>query len=262
MRYFIILKLMFKAYLQYKVNFFIGIGNQFLVILFEFLGMISLFNTFGTLNGWTAKETFLIYGIVNFSFSFAEVFFRGFESNIERLIRSGEYDRYLLRPYSTILQISAFNFQPIRLGRLLIALLVLIFGVWSNISLNNWYLLSFYIPIVVICGCFLYAGIYMCVGALTFLFSQFMEFTSIFVQGSVSLMQYPQGLFPKIIQNFFTLIIPVSLIAFYPVKFALQKTSDENVFFYMISPISGVIFYLLSLILFKYLEQRYSSSGS
>ncbi|MCJ0565736.1 ABC-2 family transporter protein, partial [Enterococcus cecorum] len=88
---------------------------------------------------------------------------------MESLIRGGEYDRYLLRPYSTILQISAFNFQPIRFGRLAIALIVLIFGIVTNISPDNWYLLVFYIPFVTVCGCFLYGGIYVLVASLTFI---------------------------------------------------------------------------------------------
>ncbi|MBF0779681.1 MULTISPECIES: ABC transporter permease [unclassified Granulicatella] len=262
MKYFAIIKLIFKAYLQYKVDFFVGIGNQILVIFFELLGMISLFNIFGKLNDWSVSEVFLIYGIVNFSFSFAEIFYRGFESSMERLIRSGEYDRYLLRPYSTILQISAFNFQLIRFGRLAVASFVLVFSIVENISFYNWYLLVFYIPFVIVCGCFLYVGIYLFIGSLTFLFNQFMEFTSIFVQGSVSMMQYPKESFPRHIQNFFTFILPVSLISYYPVIFTLQKSGEKNLFFYAISPIAGIIFYFISVVLFKYLEQKYSSSGS
>lgn len=261
MKYFTIVKLIFKAYLQYKVDFFVGILNQILVMFFELLGMIALFHTFGSLNKWSVSETFLIYGIVNFSFSFAEVFFRGFETNMESLIRGGEYDRYLLRPYSTILQISAFNFQPIRFGRLAIALLVLIFGIVTNISLDNWYLLVFYIPFVTVCGCFLYGGIYVLVASLTFIFNQFMEFTSIFVQGSVSMMQYPKDSFPKAIQNFFTYILPVSLISYYPVIFTLKKSEGVSLIL-AISPIVGILFYVISIILFKHLERKYSSSGN
>ncbi|MCY7079212.1 ABC transporter permease [Streptococcus oralis] len=262
MKYFTIIKLIFIAYLQYKVDFFVGIGNQILVIFFELLGMISLFKTFGTLNDWSVSETLLIYGIVNFSFSFAEVFYRGFESGMESLIRNGEYDRYLLRPYSTILQISAFNFQPIRFGRLTVALFVLVFAIVENISFDNWCILLFYIPFVIVCGCFLYSGIYLFIGSLTFLFNQFMEFTSIFVQGSVSMMQYPKDSFPRVIQNFFTFILPVSLISYYPVIFALQKSGEKNLFLNAVSPIAGIIFYFISVVLFKYLEQRYLSSGS
>ncbi len=126
LKYIHIIKLILKSNLVYRVNFIVGLFNQLLIILFEFLGLLSLFNRFGSLHNWKLTEVFLLYGIINFSFSFSEVFFRGFESNIQSIIREGKYDRYLLRPYSTLLQISAYNFQPVRTGRLLLALFVLI----------------------------------------------------------------------------------------------------------------------------------------
>ena len=55
MKYFTIVKLIFKAYLQYKVDFIVGILNQILVMFFELLGMIALFHTFGSLNNWSVS---------------------------------------------------------------------------------------------------------------------------------------------------------------------------------------------------------------
>lgn len=261
-KYFKLLKMVFKSNWQYKTNFLIGLLNQLFVILFEFIGMLSLFSKFGTLSDWSVTETFLLYGIVNFSFSFSEVFFRGFESNIQDLIRGGQYDRYLLRPYSTLLQISAFNFQPVRFGRLLLATAVLLIGAFWNISSTNMSMILLYLPIVVLCGCFLYSGIYILVGSLTFIFNQYIEFTSIFVQGSVSLMQYPKNVFPRFIQTFFTYILPVSLISFYPVSLILGKYNNEKMYFYLFSPSIGILFFVMSYFVFKMLERKYSSSGN
>ncbi|BAK21761.1 ABC-2 family transporter protein [Melissococcus plutonius] len=261
-KYFVLLKMVFKSNWQYKTNFLIGLLNQLFVILFEFIGMLSLFSKFGTLSDWSVTETFLLYGIVNFSFSFSEVFFRGFESNIQDLIRGGQYDRYLLRPYSTLLQISAFNFQPVRFGRLLLATVVLLTGAFWNISSTNAVMILFYLPFVVLCGCFLYSGIYILVGSLTFIFSQYIEFTSIFVQGSVSLMQYPKSVFPRFIQTFFTYILPVSLISFYPVSLLLGKYNNERMYFYLVSPLIGILFFVMAYFVFKILEKHYSSSGN
>lgn len=261
-KYFVILKMVFKSHWQYKSNFIIGVCNQLLVILFEFIGMLSLFKKFGTLSDWTVTETFLLYGIVNFSFSFSEVFFRGFESNIQSLIREGKYDRYLLRPYSSLLQISAFNFQPVRLGRLLLAVVVLLVGAVWNTTSSNLFMMVFYLPLVVIGGCSLYGGIYVLVGSLTFLFSQYIEFASIFVQGSVSMMQYPKDAFPRFIQTFFTYILPIAFIAFYPISLLIGKFNKESWYLSLLSPIIGVVFFMLSYVVFKILERRYSSSGN
>lgn len=231
-------------------------------MLFEFLGVFSLFDLFGNIDNWTLKQSLLLYGIVNFSFSFVEMFFRGFESDIQDLLRRGEYDRYLLRPYSPLLQISAFGFQPMRFGRMIVAILVLLYAAISNFEVSNALYILLYLPFVLVCGCCLYSGIYILVGSITFLANQYIEFTSIFVQGSVSLMQYPRGIFPKVIQNFFTYILPVSLISYFPVSVILNKDLVGNKLLLMLSPLAGILFLFISIMVFKRLEESYSSSGN
>lgn len=262
MKYLNILKIIIKANIQYKFNFFIGILNQFFVIFFEFLGVLSLFNKFGSLNNWKLTETFLLYGIINFSFSFSEVFFRGFESNLQYLIREGKYDRYLLRPYSTLLQISGFNFQPVRLGRLILSIFVLMLGIIFNFRKLKNPFCFFYLIIILICAVFLYGGIYILVGSLTFLLGQYVEFTSIFIQGSVSMLQYPKNVFPKSIQVFFTYILPVTLVTYYPVSILLGKLDEKNIYFKGISVLVGILVFFISYKVFRFLEKRYSSTGN
>lgn len=262
LKYIHILKLNLKSNLVYKTNFIIGLFNQLLIILFEFLGMLSLFNRFGSLNDWKLTETFLLYGIINFSFSFSEVFFRGFESNIQSLIREGKYDRYLLRPYPTLLQISAFNFQPVRIGRLILSILVLIVGIVYNIEhINNIYKIV-YMMLILVSSSSLYAGIYIIVGSLTFLFTQYIEFTGIFIQGSVSMMQYPKDIFPKYIQDFFSYILPVTLVSYYPISIILNKIRYQDNYISLFYPLAGVLVFIISYLIFKILEKKYSSVGN
>ncbi|CAM3074940.1 ABC transporter permease [Streptobacillus ratti] len=262
LKYIHIIKMVLKSNLVYKANFMVGLFNQLLIILFEFLGLLSLFNKFGSLNNWKLTEVFLLYGIINFSFSFSEVFFRGFESNIQSIIREGKYDRYLLRPYSTLLQISAYNFQPVRIGRLLLAIFVLIIGLFYNFEhISNIYKLI-YLLFVLASSTSLYAGIYIAVGSLTFLFTQYIEFTGIFIQGSVSMMQYPKDVFPKYIQDFFSYILPVTLVSYYPISIILNKIKPQNNYLDLFFPLAGILFFVMSYLLFKKLEKKYSSVGN
>ncbi|MBC2369654.1 hypothetical protein HBP99_13490 [Listeria booriae] len=259
--YFKIIKTQIKAQLEYQTNAILGFVNQFIVIFFEFIAVWSLLDRFGGIDGWTLGEVFLTYGIVNFSFSMAEVTMRGFESNMAALIRNGDYDRYLLRPRNTIMQISAFSFQFIRLGRVFQSVLVLAVGIYLNLhvfDLRTVFLLMF----TLIGGILLYLSLYILIGIMSFRFLQNTEFMSIFIQGSVSTMQYPKTIFPKWIQNLFTYILPVTAVTYYPLATIFSKTTGTQYIAGYFSPAVCFILFGIVVLLFHWAERRYISSGS
>lgn len=265
MRYFklycTIIKYQLKSQLQYPVNAIIGFINQFLVIFFEFIAICALFNVFGEMDGWSFTEVFLIYGIVNFSFSMAEVFMRGFESNMTGLVRNGDYDRYLLRPIGSIWQVSAFNFQFVRLGRVFQAFLVLIAGMALNVERiqNGEWLVLIY---SVVGGCLLYFSLYIITGLIVFKVMQYTEFMSIFIQGSITTMQYPISAFPRWIQNIFTFLLPVALVTYYPISKILGKENETNIIVCYLVPFVCYLLFAVVVWLYHYAEKNYVSSGS
>lgn len=250
-----------RSQFEYPLNTIVGFVNQFIVFFLEFISMWALFDLFGQIDGWKFSEVFLIYGIVNMSFAMAEVVMRGFESNMTSLVRNGDYDRYLLRPRSTILQISAFNFQFVRLGRALQSILIFGIGIYMNSSLINgseWILLF----IAAIGGCLLYFSLYIITGIITFKVMQYTEFMSIFIQGSVSTMQYPMTAFPKWIQNIFTYVLPAATITYFPIATILDKSIAFPRFVGYTAPIVCYIWFYLTICLFNKVEKSYISSGS
>ena len=249
-----------KSQVQYPINAVTGFLNQFLVIFLEFVSIWALFSVFGEMDGWKLNEVFLIYGIVNFSFSMSEVFMRGFESNMTGLVRNGDYDRYLLRPMGSIWQVSAFNFQFVRLGRVFQALVVLIIGIITNISRINgidWIVLLYSI----IGGVMLYFSLYILTGLILFKVMQYTEFMSIIIQGSITTMQYPISAFPKWIQCIFTFVLPVSLVTYFPISVILGKADGGILLRYMLP---FVCYGLFAVVVFLYhlVEKSYVSSGN
>jgi ABC-2 type transport system permease protein len=246
---------------EYPVNAIAGFINQFFVFFLEFVSMWALFDLFGQIDGWKFTEVFLTYGIVNMSFAMAEIFMRGFESNMTTLVRNGEYDRYLLRPCSTILQISAFNFQFVRLGRFIQSIVVLFIGLYMNrgsIYGTEWGLLIY----ATLGGCLLYFALYIITGIVNFKVMQYTEFMSIFVQGSVSTMQYPMTAFPKWIQNIFTYVLPVALVTYFPIATVLDKSIPFPRFVGYCAPTVCYLVFFITLFIFHRVEKSYISSGS
>jgi len=122
----------FRSQMQYRASFVLGSLGHFLVTGTEFLGFVALFQRFGQIQGWTLPQMGVFYGMISLAFATTEAVFRGFDI-FPNLIKSGDFDRYLLRPRSTALQVLGQDFQLMRVGRFSQALIVLF---WSLGRLN------------------------------------------------------------------------------------------------------------------------------
>ena len=74
----------------------------------------------------------MFYGLINIAFSFADAFSRGFDL-LGGQIKSGNFDRILLRPRSAALQIAGQELTLKRIGRLAQGLFVFF---WAATSLD------------------------------------------------------------------------------------------------------------------------------
>ena len=92
----------------------------------EILGVFALFDRFGSVGGWSFGEAALFYALVNITFSLSDMLTRGFEVFGTDFVRTGAFDRVLLRPRAAALQLAGHEVRLSRLGRLLQAFVVLI----------------------------------------------------------------------------------------------------------------------------------------
>ena len=106
----------FKSQMQYKVSFWLQVIGQLLVTAVEFFGVWALFSRFNSIGTWTLNEVALFYGTINISFACADALGRGFDS-FSTIIKSGDFDRLLVRPRTTALQLLGKEFTLKRIGR-------------------------------------------------------------------------------------------------------------------------------------------------
>src|SRR5258707_1146714 len=79
--------------------------GSFLVTVVEFIGVWALFRRFGQVGGWRLGEVALFYGLVSVIFAFADAISRGFDIFGTTFVKTGAFDRLLLRPRSPALQL-------------------------------------------------------------------------------------------------------------------------------------------------------------
>jgi ABC-2 type transport system permease protein len=252
----------FKAQMQYKVSFVLKTLGQLLVTAIEFLGIWALFSRFNSIDNWTLAEVALFYGMVNISFACADALGQGFDG-FGRIIRSGDFDRLLLRPRSTVLQLLGIEFTLKRMGRLLQGLVIM---VWSLATLQipltlsvGWLLGTSFMGSVA-----LFMGIVIVQATLTFWTIESLEIMNILTYGGVETAQYPFAIYSKWFQQFFTFFIPLTCVSYFPILAVLNKASAFSVplWFCYVSPLAGVLFVFVALRLWKRGERHYCSTGS
>ena len=94
-----------RGQMQYRASFIMLSFGHLIITGSEFVGILVLFDRFGSLKGWTIYEVAFLYGMVNITFALADAASRGFDL-FGSMVKSGDFDRLLLRPRSTALQLA------------------------------------------------------------------------------------------------------------------------------------------------------------
>jgi len=251
-----------QSQMEYRASLFLQLIGQFLITAIEFTGLWALFYRFGNLKTWTLEEAAFCYGLVNSIFAFYDLLFRGFEI-VGDLVRSGQLDRCLLRPRSLLLQLLGHEISLRRLGRLFQGLIVLGWAL-SRLDLH-WtagkvLLLVYTVP----CGVLFFGGLSIIQGSLAVKSVQSLEFMNILTYGGVQTAQFPLSIYNRFFQRFFTFVIPLGCITYYPSLILLGKSDSLMAWsgFGWVSPLGGVLFFALSFLFWRRALRWYVSTGS
>lgn len=260
--YFRYISVSFKAQMQYKVSFLLQVVGHLLGTVIEFFGIWALFSRFNQIGTWTLAEVALFYGMVNTSFACADALGRGFDT-VGKIIQSGDFDRLLLRPRTTMLQLLGTEFTLKRIGRFTQGLGVM--G-WALATLHTpltlqilWLLSASFVGSIA-----LFVGIVIMQATLTFWTIESLEIMNILTYGGVEMAQYPFSIYNQWFQRFFTFLIPLACVSYFPLLAVLNKASAFSVPVWVcyVSPIAGILFLIMALKLWQIGEKHYCSTGS
>lgn len=237
--------------------------GQFLATGIEVVAVWALFHRFGDVQGWRLGEVALFYGLVNCMFAIADALGRGFDTLGTEFLRTGAFDRLLLRPRPLALQLMGHDVRISRLGRLAQGLLVLGFAtaqagiVWTpaSVAVALWALAG---------GVALFLGILVLQGTLSFWTVESLEVANVLTYGGVQAAQYPLALYERWFRAVLTFAVPLACVAYYPVLTILGKPDPLGapVWTGMVSPLAGFVFLAASFGAWRIGLRRYASTGS
>src|SRR5207253_41548 len=252
----------FRSQMQYRASFVLRSLGHFLVTGTEFLGFVALFQRFGQIQGWTLPQMGLFYGMISLAFATTEAVFRGFDI-FPNLIKSGDFDRYLLRPRSTALQVLGQDFQLMRVGRFSQALIVLF---WSAGRLNvEWSPGNITLLLGGIAGgACLFAGLFVLQATMCFWTTESLEILNCTTYGGVETAQFPVSIYRGWFRAIFTFVIPLATINYFPIHAILniKDALGSTLLLQWLSPLAGVLFLLVCLQCWRVGVRRYTSTGS
>lgn len=247
----------FRSMMQYKTSFLLSSVGQFLVSFNVFLGVFFMFQRFSKVEGFTYSEVLLCFSIVLMEFSLAEMVARGFDG-FAGMVRTGEFDRVLVRPQGEIIQVLGSKFELTRIGRMLQAVVMFVYGVVkSQVAWDFPKVLT--VVFMLIGGTAVFSGLFLIYAALCFFTLDGLEFMNVFTDGAREFGKYPAGVYGEKILLFATFFVPYALVQYYPLLYILERRTSIG---YVVLPLAACWFLLPALRLWKFGVRHYKSSGS
>ena len=251
------LKLHFKTMLEYRSSLIFSFISQIAVFFSFYFVILSLFDKFNNIKGFTLYEVLLCFSVIQFGYSVCECFARGIDE-FDKLIISGNFDRILLRPKNKILQVMTTEIDFIKSIRFVQAIIVMIIAL---IKLDiNWNIYKVITLILMnISAIIIFFSIFLLAASYCFITVQGLEVRNLFTDGGKHMAQYPIGIFKKGFVYFFTFIIPYAFVNYYPLLYFIGKS--DNIL-YAFSPILVILYLIPCIKLFNLGAKRYTSVGS
>jgi ABC-2 type transport system permease protein len=251
-----------RGQLQYRASFVMQTFGQLLITGFEFLGIAALFARFGALGGFSLPEVAFFYGLCDVSFALADAMGRGFES-VGTLLKSGDFDRLLLRPRSTVLQVLGQELTLKRFGRFAQGVVVM---AWAAGAAHVVWTVPKVLLLLAACagGVCLFLGVFMLQAASCFWTIETLEIWNAFSYGGNFAAQYPLPIFRRWFRRFLMVVLPLACVNYWPAIAILDHPDPLGTpaFLPWVSPLAGGAFLALAWLAWRAGLRRYASTGS
>jgi ABC-2 type transport system permease protein len=247
----------FKILLEYRANFVIGAAST---IIMQAAGLVTIWvvmQQVPEINGWGLDEILLIYGLITLAKSINHMFADNLWTIGRMYIRTGAFDRFLVRPIDPLFHLLADRFCHDGIGNFLVGAF-LIGRSFSALGIE-WTLGRLGVLLVaVLCG----GAIFIALNLITSV-SSFWIVESIPVTRAIfethEFAKYPLTIYPRAISILLTWLVPYGLASFYPASYLVGR--EAGVMAWLALPVSVALLYI-GYRLWLIGLRHYSSTGS
>lgn len=208
-----------KRLMEYKIDFLTGFFSFLLMQAIDILFITIIFSQIPSLEGWSYEQIIFIYGFSLIPLGLDHLFTDNLWNVANSIVRMGEFDKYLTRPFNPLLQVIMEQFQIDALGELVTGI-VLICIVAGKVGLvyNIKNVLLFIVAAAF--GALIYTDIKIFSAALAFWLKRSSQVLYMLYQVK-EFAKYPTTIYNKFVRNIITYVIPFAFTAFYPASYFL-----------------------------------------
>ncbi len=255
-----------RSQMQYRTSFVLESIAQFAGNVLDFVVVVIFFERMPSLGGWSLPEIALLYGLSSVAFGLSDMVIAGFDYTYfgPYMVRLGEFDRVLIRPVNTFLQVLTSQFTLKRLGRIGQGAVVL--G-WALLALNRtWTPIQIaYMLVAIGGGIVFFSGLFIFGSGISFWTVDSLETMNMATYGGQFLTQYPMSIYGDVIRAFFTFVIPMAFINYYPTLWLLGKPDPLGApvgLMALLAPVVCLLMFAIGVAMWRRGVKRYASTGS
>lgn len=248
----------FKQIMQSKVNFLMGLFGFFFTQVLGIAFLYIVFEQIPDLNGWNLEQLIFIYGFAQIPRGIDHLFTDNLWLVAWRLVITGDFDRYMLRPMNVFFQVISEKLQPDALGELLVGFICVFISIGNNILIIDVeHVLLFFVSIIA--GAIIYTSIKLFFASLAFWVKQSGPILQV-AYNMADFAKYPTEIYSKAVRFILTWIIPFAFVAYIPTNyFLIGKGAFETI---GIEVIIAILFWFIAYRFFKHGISKYESAGN
>ncbi|WP_027415590.1 ABC transporter permease [Aneurinibacillus terranovensis] len=251
------LKQYFKTRFAYRMDFINGIFSDFIFQVTNLVFILVVFQHTSFLKGWSRDEIIFIYGFFLVPYAVFSTFFNLWQFQ-EKYIIKGEMDRVLTRPAHNLFQVMLETMDPQSLVGAVTGILIMAYA-----ALHMGLAIAWYDPIIfillVLSSALVYGGVYVAIAALGF-FSDSKTGISPMIWNIQNYGRYPVNIYNKAIRILLTWILPFAFVGIYPAAYFLRR--QEYYVYTMLTPVIGIVFFIIGIAVWNIGVKNYRGAGS
>lgn len=241
--------------IQYRFNFLAG---TVITVLFSLIGPLVQYLLFTQTKGfpnWDLNQIILFQGVLLLTVGLKNTLFGNTKNQFIGLIRNGDFDRLLLKPFSPVGLLMATSFTMEGVGTLVAGMAIVVYAMIKlNIVVSFWAMVLF--GICIIAGLLFNAAldiIHCSVIILTVADGGVQGIMNAYLRFS----EYPLEIYPKYIQLLFITLLPLAIFIYYPAQALLGRVDLKLLYCFF----GVMVFFALSLRLWNSVLKKYVSAG-
>jgi ABC-2 type transport system permease protein len=256
--YWLFLKNRIKILMEYRMNFLIGATSTIMMQGAGLLTVWVIMSQIPDLNGWTLPQVLLIYGMITLSKSINHMFADNLWTLGRDYVRSGQFDRFMVRPVDPLFHLLADRFCHDGIGNFLVgAALVGIAAGQLGLAWTPGTLL--YLVIMVLSGGIIFIALNLMTCVSAFWIMDSVPVTRVVFEMH-EFAKYPLSIYPRAIGLLLTWAIPFGFASYFPAA-RLMGIESPSWQAYGAPVVAGVLL-AIALQVWRFGLRHYGSTGT